>query len=143
MRHSAGDRCDLGDMIEVVRLRGILVAVDLRLRLPAVLNRRWLSPAVQAMGNTPGAHTARKLERLSRLTRIAASRRFGEEMTCLRRSLALRYRLGRMGVRARLVYGMGKSEGRTRAHAWLEIGNATIDTYGTHGRYGVFHRPRD
>jgi len=129
------------DMVEAVRLRVILTAVSLRLRLPQRWNRRWLSSRPDRAEPTPGPETRNKIERFVRLTRIVASPRFARGMTCLRRSLALRCRLSRFGVRAGLVYGARKVEGRTQAHAWLEVGALKIDSYGTDSSFSPFQRP--
>jgi hypothetical protein len=127
------------DAAEYVRLRMGLYLTDFRLRFfPPFLNRRWLAPGEKSASATPGPATRKKIQRLVGAMRIAASRRFGGEMTCLRRSLVLRARLAKAGIRTRLVYGARKIEGKARAHAWLESGSFRIDSYETSQEFERF-----
>jgi hypothetical protein len=73
---------------------------------------------------------------------VAASPRWGIPMSCLRRTLALRARLSRMGVKAALVYGARKAADGLAAHAWLDVGGIVIDTYGTSSQFQPFRRYR-
>jgi hypothetical protein len=165
-------RYTLRDGIELLRLSLLLRLVALRLRLlPTTLNRRWLSPKDRSASITPGRRTRQKIERLARLTRRAAMLRLGPPLACLTRSLALRARLVAMGVRARLSYGASITRGgkvdakagnvasaepaqavsrKGRAigtavdlHAWLEIGDLRVDTYGTSGSFAPFRRLKE
>ena len=66
--------------------------------------------------------------RLGRLVSIA-SRHGPCTVTCLRRSLALGWLLRRRGLPAQLRVGVGKDDGRTHAHAWVELAGRVVNDH--------------
>lgn len=69
----------------------------------------------------------------------AAIRHVWRASTCLERSLALWWLLGRRGILCELRIGARKLEGKFEAHAWLECdGVALNEPQQEHRHYAVF-----
>ena len=102
-------------------------------RVITILNRRVLPSAPTV------AHPERPVA-LARLVAMAA-RHTPLPNTCLHRSLALWWLLGREGFRSDLVVGARKDQGGLTAHAWVEHRAAVLnDDPGAVGGYVVFQR---
>ena len=72
---------------------------------------------------------------------FAAGRNSPMRATCLERSLALWWLLGRKGITTQLRIGARKSEGKFEAHAWVERnGEAIGEPEGTHLHYAAFEK---
>jgi hypothetical protein len=122
-----------------------LAYVDLRLRiLPYPINRRFIfDPA--PMGDQGERRISEEdkttIEHLSGVVKRAASHPFCFNMTCLRRSIALRALLARKGIKTLIVFGVqkkGRPGDRFPGHAWLRAGNLDIDTYAINSGIAVF-----
>jgi hypothetical protein len=121
-------------LIELCRLWLILFYVDVRLELlPPRWNREFLFRKERDGAATPGPRTLAKLSKIVILLRTAARFRLRSGSPCLCLSLALRERLAPLGLRASIVYGARKRSDRSKgidAHAWLVLGEATLDPGG-------------
>lgn len=82
--------------------------------------------------------TATNVSRTARMVRAAA--RYGlVRPTCLEKSLALWWLLGRQGIASSVRIGTRKSAGRLEAHAWVEFeGRALNESAEPHKQYAVF-----
>jgi hypothetical protein len=88
----------------------------------------------------PEAAATSEVERVCRMVR-AAGRNSPMQGTCLERSLALWWLLGRRGITTQLRIGARKSEGKFEAHAWVERkGEAIGEPEGTHLHYAAFEK---
>lgn len=126
---------------EVLLFLLFLLGIRLRLLLPGHFNRRWLAPAGAAPARSFAALPPRRAQRLETWRRLCAAlaRRLGRDLSCLRRSLALRARLRLAGLEAQLVYGLGRNaQGRPQAHAWVEHAGQRLDAADPAGRYQSF-----
>lgn len=109
----------LADYVKLLQCWVLLLQTDLALRLlPFSLVRRVASLGNRTVKRSPDAAAA-EVKRLDRLVRIAA-RRHLYPMTCLRRSLVLRWLLGRSGVPVTLKLGVRREGTVLEAHAWVE-----------------------
>jgi hypothetical protein len=117
-----------------------MISASLRLRglraTQATLGRFLLTganPHDQAKGNM-----ARDAARIAHMVHAAA--RYGlVRPTCLERSLALWWFLGREGIESSLRIGTRKTASGLEAHAWVEFGgNALDETSGTIPDYAPF-----
>ena len=68
---------------------------------------------------------------VSRLVDVAA--RHTVQNTCLHRSLALWWMLGRRGLPSHFRIGTRRQHGRFEAHAWVELGGVVISDRGEPG----------
>src|SRR5262245_60858114 len=88
------------------------------------LLRRWSgiarAPGVHVEASTALAH------RLGQLVKVAA-RHGAYGATCLQQSLALWWILRRHGLPAELRIGVGKTNPKLTAHAWVEIAGEVIN----------------
>ena len=74
----------------------------------------------------------------ARMVRSAAYRSFGAA-TCLEKSLALWWLLGRQGIASSLRIGARKTGEKFEAHAWVECdGMALNEPQGVHKHYAAF-----
>ena len=75
-------------------------------------------------------------ERVVTLSRMVemASRHTPLPTTCLHRSLALWWLLGRRGLESRLRFGVRNNAGRFQAHSWVEHRGTVINDHPTVGR---------
>ena len=92
---------------------------------------------------SPSAPTIEHPERPVALARLVAmaARHTPLPNTCLHRSLALWWLLGREGFRSDLVVGARKDHSELTAHAWVEHRGAVLnDDPGAVSRYVVFQR---
>jgi hypothetical protein len=70
---------------------------------------------------------------------LAACRYSPIPSTCLERSLALWWLLGRKGIATQLRIGVRKDAGKFAAHAWVErLGTAIGEPDATHLHYSAF-----
>jgi hypothetical protein len=71
----------------------------------------------------------RDASRIARMVHTAA--RYGlVRPTCLEKSLALWWFLGRRGIASSLRIGTRKNAGKLEAHAWIECGGSTLNETG-------------
>ena len=136
----------LQDIVKIAQLWILMAFIDIRLKL---IPYRWntkllfsdqLSPenldvADQNPNPNPNPLLEETAHRVIRLIRIAARYHLFFNMSCLRRSLAIRTIFRKKGYPARLVYGAGSQ--RT-AHAWVEIGSLQIDSSSNPAEYTSF-----
>lgn len=78
--------------------------------------QRWLA---RGRHRTTSVLPSKEVEHLAKLVETAARHTFAPS-TCLTRSLALIWVLGRQGVDARLRIGVRLENGTLDAHAWVE-----------------------
>src|SRR5436309_6836941 len=108
-----------------------IISVSLRTRGFRATQRylhRALPPARQAAPAT-SIHAAGDLERIKLTTRMVntAVRQAWRASTCLEKSLALWWLLGRQGIACELRIGARKQGGKFEAHAWLERDGVAIN----------------
>jgi hypothetical protein len=74
---------------------------------------------------------------------VHAAARYGlVQPTCLEKSLALWWFLGRRGMASSLRIGTRKDGGRLEAHAWIEFGGSALnETSGSLRSYAPFDAP--
>ena len=122
-------KISLTDWIEIIRLCWLLFVVDIRLRtFPIRWNREWLMTDRSVDQTKVNGLCLRLSSQYIELLGLITNRFRGVRMNCLRRSLALRARLSRAGIRTSLVYGAVKTKrGETAIHSWLEMGHITLD----------------
>ena len=68
----------------------------------------------------------------------AAIRHVWRASTCLEKSLALWWLLGRQGIASQLRIGARKLEGKFEAHAWVERDGAALSEPQEHRHYATF-----
>lgn len=103
----------------------LLLGADLALRLlPFRLVERLAAPPARRLELPPEAAGAWVI-RMHRLVGIAA-RRHLYPMTCLRRSLVLRWLLGRAGIPTALRLGVRREGKALEAHAWVEYAGQPV-----------------
>jgi hypothetical protein len=117
-------------LVEVV-LVALVVEVGLRLgSLPRLARRLGVPLAAEHADDT--ARRAVRLDARAQRDWRAVGRVMrhwpGDTGTCLRTALVGGFVLRRLGPRLRI--GVAKVEGRVQAHAWLEIGDRTLDPVG-------------
>jgi Transglutaminase-like superfamily len=132
----------LQDILKIAQLWILMAFLDIRLKLiPNRWNKRLLFSDLFSQKNMEVSDQNLLLEetvhREIRLIRIAARYHLFFNMSCLRRSLAIRTIFRKKGYPARLVYGAGSQ--RT-AHAWVEIGVLQIDSSSNPAEYKSFHQ---
>ena len=113
-----------------------LFAIGLRslgfARFQALLDRQPRMGPTAASGQAPDPAT------IGRLVNAAARHSRGT-ITCLTRSMLLRWLLARRGIASELRIGVRIVEGKLDAHAWVEHAGAPInDTPDVAGRYAAF-----
>ncbi len=120
---------NLTDAAMLVSLWLDLARADMRLRLHRGANRKLLFHAGREPGCVAksGSRIDAAIGRLARLMTAAARLHGPFNFSCLRQALVLQARLRRLGVEARLSYGVKKQGSRIVAHAWLDIGGRTIN----------------
>jgi transglutaminase superfamily protein len=118
----------------VVIVQAALLIAGLRAALRVCGVRRvqkGLAAFVSSMSDVTDADRERGLA-MSRLVDVAA--RHTVRNTCLHRSLALWWLLGRRGVPSRIRIGTRRRRRRRfEAHAWVEIGGVAINDRGEPG----------
>jgi hypothetical protein len=108
-----------------------VIAVSLRLRgLRATQGtlERFLSTPNDSDRQFDG-NMAKDASRIARMVHAAA--RYGlVRPTCLEKSLALWWFLGRRGIASSLRIGTRKNGDRLEAHAWIELGGSALNEIG-------------
>jgi Transglutaminase-like superfamily len=141
-RFNALDRRTQGFFLRAAILLPV-IAASLRLRGLRATQRtlgRFLSTP-----NVPGCKfdgsMAKDAARIARMVHAAA--RYGlVRPTCLEKSVALWWFLGRRGIASSLRIGTRKSGDRLEAHAWIEFGGSALDDAGvSHRSYAPFDAP--
>ncbi len=130
-RLSWQDRWVLLQALLLVAGIGLALRVTSFNRVHSVL-RSLLPPADTQVDQMDGLVAPRAL-RLARIVDIA-SRHTQLSNTCLHRSLALWWLLGRRRLCCSLRFGVRKDGGRFQAHAWVEHRGAVINDRPTVGR---------
>ena len=134
----------LQDIVKIAQLWILMAFLDMRLKLiPNRWNQKLLFSDQLSPENLEKTNESPNLKplleetvlRVIRLIRIAARYHLFFNMSCLRRSLAIRTIFRKKGYPARLVYGAGSQ--RT-AHAWVEIGSLQIDSSSNPAEYTSF-----
>ena len=115
-----------------------LISLSLRLRgfhsTQSVLRKF----ANSSEGATRSSRAAELAERTARMVRAAARYGLGRP-TCLEKSLALWWLLGRQGIASSLRIGTRKAKGQFEAHAWIECDGAALDELDEpHRHYAAF-----
>ena len=136
------------DLLDLLLLTVFLSWARVRLTvLPARLNQRYLRPSRDSTDRETTNRVVTPLqkeraERLVFLVEIAARVHPLRDLTCLRRTLALRARLRMLGIPSTLEYGIRRSGDRYAPHAWLAIlygtRRLTLDSYRSSHRYNTF-----
>ena len=107
---------------------------------------RRLTERLARVRNQPMMRRApRDLERAQSIARIVAmsARHTPNDTTCLHRSLALWWLLGRRGFPADFVVGARKENGTLEAHAWVEFRKTALnDDPAVVGHYVILSRTR-
>lgn len=118
-------------LVEAALLIGVL---RVALRVAGVRRvQRVLSAALPASVPSDGTRDedSRRAFAISRMVDTAA--RHTVKNTCLQRSLALWWLLGRRGVASRIRMGTRRVHGQFEAHAWVECGGAIVNDGGESG----------
>jgi transglutaminase superfamily protein len=98
-------------------------------------------PTARQTSQKNSIHIAGDLKRTELTSRMvnAAIRHVWRASTCLEKSLALWWLLGRQGVPSQLRIGARKFEGKFEAHAWVERGGAALsEPSQEHRHYATF-----
>jgi Transglutaminase-like superfamily len=127
------------------RALGLFVRAWLAL-LAADLCLRWLSfPRVERLFAPPAVRPAAaagdEAVRLRVWAVDAAARHHLRPMTCLPRTLGLRWLLGRAGIPTDLRIGVARQGGRLLAHAWVERDGVPVGERA--GELSSFHPLRE
>jgi len=105
-----------------------LISLSLRLRgfrsTQATLQKGMVSAAPSH--NPPDSATAASMALIARMVRSAAYRSLGTP-TCLEKSLALWWLLGRRGIASSLRIGARKTGDKFEAHAWVECNGVALN----------------
>jgi hypothetical protein len=129
------------DLLKAGQCWWLLLGTDLVLRLlPFTTARRLLDrpPVPRPTGASDADAEVRRLDRLVR----AAARRHLYPMTCLRRSLVLKWLLSGAGIPAELRMGVRPEQGSLEAHAWVEYqGEPVGEDDGVAVRYTTLDLP--
>jgi hypothetical protein len=126
----------------VLIVKAALLIAGLRLALRACGVRRVQDGLAASVPSSMSDATDTDRERataMSRLVDVAA--RHTVRNTCLHRSLALWWLLGRCGVRSQIRIGTRRQQRRFEAHAWVEIGGVVINDRGEPGYQPVAWPP--
>lgn len=117
----------------------LLLLADVALRLlPFSRVERWSDCRLRAIQDPTKA--AAQVARLHRFVGIAA-RKHLYPMTCLRRSLVLRWLLGRQGVPVELKLGVRREASGLEAHAWIEYEGQPVGEAESLDRYASLSLP--
>ncbi len=97
-------------------------------------------PVARQTSEEYSIHIARDLKRAELTSRMvnAAIRHVWRASTCLEKSLALWWLLGRQGIASQLRIGARKLEGKFEAHAWVERDGAALGEPQEHRHYATF-----
>lgn len=120
-----------------LRLRGFTsTQAALRKFLPS--SNEAARPAVGPTASPAAEHATEQAARTARMVRAAAYYGFGRP-TCLEKSLALWWLLGRQGIASSLRIGTRKAAGQFEAHAWVEQNGAALNELDEpHQHYAAF-----
>jgi hypothetical protein len=141
-RFNALDRRTQGFFVRAAILLPV-IAVSLRLRglraTQGALGRFLSTPNVP--GRQFDGSMAKDAACIAQMVHAAA--RYGPvRPTCLEKSVALWWFLGRRGIPSSLRIGTRKNAGRLEAHAWIEFGGSALDETGVSLRsYTPFDAP--
>ena len=127
---------------KVLFLRAVLLlpflAVSLRLR-GFQATKRWLQKFPSHLKDFPSASACEAIVTLTARMIVAAQRFSPIHSTCLERSLALWWLLGRQGIASQLRIGVRKDGQKFAAHAWVEReGIAIGESEAPHLHYAAF-----
>jgi len=123
-------------------LRAVLLlpflAVSLRLR-GFQATKRWLQKFPSHLKDSPAAPDCEIIVKLTVRMILAAERFFPIHSSCLERSMALWWLLGRQGIASQLRIGVRKDGEKFAAHAWVEReGIAIGESEAPHLHYAAF-----
>jgi hypothetical protein len=122
-----------GDWLYILQASGLLVAVELGLKLVPLKTLMALLQGRGSGAEERPSEEAVSFERMAYLVEVAA-RYHVLKLACLQKALVLYRLLQRQRVEVDLVIGVMKAEERLAAHAWLEyrgqvIGGGPVDAY--------------
>ena len=138
-RFSALPRAAKLDFVRAVLLLP-LIRMSLRLRGFRATQKTLQSRIGSGAAALPEAAAVDETRLACRMV-LAAGRCSYLKGTCLERSLALWWLLGRKGIAAQLRIGARKSGEKFEAHAWVERnGTAIGEPDGTHLHYAAFEK---
>lgn len=112
----------------------LIAALRVALRVAGVRRvQRLLSAAMPISASSDGQRDEdrRRVSAISRLVDAAA--RHTVKNTCLHRSLALWWLLGRRGLTSQIRIGTRRLHGQFEAHAWVECDGAIVNDGGESG----------
>jgi transglutaminase superfamily protein len=117
-------------------LEAAVLIAALRLALCVCAVRQVQRVLAATLRSSGGSDTASDVDRqrathVSRLVDMAA--RHTVKNTCLHRSLALWWLLGRRGLASQIRIGTRRRHGRFEAHAWVERGGMVVNDSGEPG----------
>ena len=120
-----------------------VISISLKMRGFRATQRLLLRslPAARQTSEENSIHIAGDLKRPELTSRMvnAAIRYVWRASTCLEKSLALWWLLGRQGIASQLRIGARKFEGKFEAHAWVECGGAALsELQQEHRHYAAF-----
>ncbi len=116
-----------------------LIAVSLRVcgfRATQALLQKFLSVPNDTASNG-NENLALGASRTARMLQAAAHYSF-VHYSCLEKSLALWWLLGRQGIASGVRIGTRKNADRLEAHAWVEFGSDILNEGDSHERYAAF-----
>ena len=111
----------------------LIAALRLALQVGGVRRvQRMLAASLPSSASSEANESARRRSvEMSRLVDMAA--RHTVKNTCLQRSLALWWLLGRRGLASKIRVGTRRQQGRFEAHAWVEVGGVVVNDSGEPG----------
>jgi len=114
------------------------LAVSLRIR-GFQASKRWLQKFPGHLKDSPAASDCEAIAALTARMILAADRFSPIHSTCLERSMALWWLLGRQGVASQLRIGVRKDGQKFAAHAWVERAGVAIgESEAPHLHYAAF-----
>lgn len=116
----------------------VRTSILFRLRGRAAVSRATaraieVTPATAAQLAASGVEPARLLRAIRRAKRVWPAR-----VMCLQTALALAGMLDERGVPARVRVGVRTEDGQVLAHAWVEVGDTTLNDGAPAGAYEAF-----
>jgi transglutaminase superfamily protein len=112
---------------QALMMESILLLAAIRCAL-AVATVRAVHAALALTSSATRRGDTSPADRVLAMARLVdRASRYTVATTCLHRSLALWWLLGRRGIDSRLQLGLRKHDGRFEAHAWVEYGGLIVN----------------